>query len=198
MKQLIVFLALAICSMAFAPVKNGYEVGDTAADFSLKNVDGKKMSLADFKTVKGYIVVFDCNTCPISQAYNSRIIALNKKYAPMGFPVIAINPNDAGVSPGDSFDNMVTYAKKKGYEHPYLADETQDVTRAFGATNTPHVYILSKERKVLYIGAIDNSTDEQSVSKKYVESAMDEILGGKAITTPKTKAVGCTVKWKNS
>jgi thiol-disulfide isomerase/thioredoxin len=164
----------------------------------LKNVDGKKLSLADFKEAKGFIVIFDCNTCPVSQAYNNRIIALNKKYASQGFPVVAINPNDPTVSPGDSFERMVSYAKKKGFEHPYLVDETQEVTRSFGATNTPHVYILSKELKVLYVGAIDNSMDEQSVTKKYVESALDELLSGKGVTTTKTKAVGCTIKWKNS
>ena len=198
MKRLIFFLLAAGLLTAATPEKNGYEVGDTATDFKLKNVDGKKLALADLKDAKGYIVIFDCNTCPISQAYNSRIIALNKKYASQGYPVITINPNDPGVSPGDSFDKMVAYAKKKDYTFPYLVDETQEVTKAFGATNTPHVYILSKELKVLYIGAIDNSTDENAVTKKYAESALDELLGGKAVATPKTKAVGCTIKWKNS
>src|SRR6187402_3168805 len=195
MKRLIIFLLGACLLTATAPVKNGYEVGDTATDFKLKNVDGKKLALADFKGAKGYIVIFDCNTCPYSQAYNSRIIALNKKYASQGFPVVTINPNDPDASPGDSFDKMVAYAKKKGYDFPYLVDETQDVTRLYGATNTPHVYVLSKELKVLYVGAIDNSTEEQSVTKKYVETAVDEILAGKSVTTTKTKAVGCTIKW---
>ena len=101
------------------------------------------------------------------------------------------------LSPGDSFEKMVSLAKKKGYDFPYLVDETQGVTTAFGATNTPHVYILSKELKVMYVGSIDNSLDERSVTKKYVESAVDALLAGKIITTTKTKTVGCTIKWKN-
>src|SRR6478735_1813580 len=109
MKRWMIIFVLAFCWMGAAPVNNGYVVGDTAKDFRLKNVDGKMVALADFKEVKGYIVIFDCNTCPVSQAYNNRIIALNKKYASLGFPVIAINPNDPTVSPGDSFERMVSY-----------------------------------------------------------------------------------------
>ena len=100
------------CAMANAPVKDGYEIGDTVADFKLKNVDGKTVSLTDWKDAKGFIVVFDCNTCPVSKKYNERIMALNKMYASKGFPVIAINPNSPEVSAGDSYDEMVKYAKK--------------------------------------------------------------------------------------
>src|SRR5690348_11037086 len=117
MKKVLYFL-LAASLAAFAPVKSGYEVGDSVTDFKLKNVDGKMVSLSDFKSAKGFIVIFDCNTCPVSKAYNERIQALNTKYASKGFPVIAINPNSPDVSYGDSFDEMVKYAKNKGYEFP--------------------------------------------------------------------------------
>ncbi len=196
MKKVLSLLAVAALLVAAAPAKDGYEVGDKVADFKLKNVDGKMVSLADFKTAKGFIVMFDCNTCPVSKAYNERILALNKKYASQGFPVIAINPNDPSVSAGDSFEKMVDYAKKKGYDFPYLVDETQNVAKAFGATNTPHVFVLTKDLTVAYIGSIDNSRDAGNVTKKYVEEAVDALLAGTEVPTPKTKAVGCTIKWK--
>jgi len=179
-----------------------YGVGDTVADFKLKNVDGKMMSLADFKDSKGIILIFDCNTCPFSKAYNDRILSLDKTFSGKGFPVVAINSNDPVVSPGDSYDEMVKHAKSKGYTFPYLFDETQSVAKAFGATNTPHVFVLSRDGdkfNVAYIGAIDNNArDEAGADKKYVEDAVNALLEGKDVSTTKTKAIGCTIKWKNA
>ena len=195
----------AACSLLIAAgsvTAPGYEVGDAVANFKLKNITGKYVSLSDYEASKGLIVVFDCNTCPFSKAYNDRIIALNKKYASKGFPLVAINANDPSKSPGDSFENMVSYAKDHSYDFPYLIDETQSVAQTFGATNTPHVFVLSKsgkEFKVAYIGAIDNnSRDAASADKKYVEEAIDALIAEKAVPTLKTKAIGCTIKWKNS
>ena len=177
-----------------------YEVGDSVTDFKLKNVDGKMVSLSDYKDAKGAIIIFDCNTCPYSKAYNERIIELNSKYASKGFPVITINPNNPELSPGDSYKEMVSQAKKKGYEFPYLQDESQQVARSFGATNTPHVFVLKKDGqnfKVAYIGTIDNNArDGSSVTKKYVEEAVDALLDNKSIPTTRTKAIGCGIKWK--
>jgi len=196
-KSILLTAFIAVLFVAAKPA--GYGVGDTAADFKLKNVDGKMVSLADFKSAKGVIVIFDCNTCPYSKAYNERILALSKKY-PATFPVVAINSNSPELSPGDSFDEMVKYAKTKGYDFPYLFDETQEVAKNYGATNTPHVYVLKKEGgsfKVAYIGAIDNNTkDANAADKKYVEEAVDALLAGNAVPTEKTKAIGCTIKWK--
>jgi peroxiredoxin len=198
MNKLVIVL-LAVVAMAASPVKDGLDVGDTATDFKLKNVDGKTVSLADFKEAKGYIIIFDCNTCPYSKAYNQRIMDLNAKYAGKGIPVLAINANDASVSSGDSFDEMVRIAKKKDYKFPYLVDETQEIAKAYGATNTPHVFVLSKDLKVTYIGAIDdNSRKADAVTKRYVEDAADALLQGKPAPTPKTKAIGCGIKWKSA
>lgn len=195
-------MACVALLVAARPAKEGYEVGDIAKDFTLKNVDGKMVSLADFTAAKGFIVIFDCNTCPVSKAYNSRIISLNNTYQAKGFPVVAINPNHPDASPGDSFEDMVKYAKAKGYTFPYLYDPTQEVAKTFGATNTPHVFVLTKagsNLKVAYIGAIDNNTrDEKGASKKYVEAAVDQLLKNEPVSTSKTKAVGCGVKWKDS
>lgn len=199
-KVKLALIVLAVVLTSAKPVK--YEIGDTVADFKLKNVDGKMVSLADYESAKGAIVIFDCNTCPYSKAYNDRIIALNQKYSPLEFPVIAINANDPQLSPGDSFEAMVSRAKNKKYDFPYLIDETQQVARSFGATNTPHVFVLQrigKDFKVAYIGTIDNnSRDESAVTKKYVENAVNALLGGQTITTPNTKAIGCGIKWRNS
>lgn len=202
MKKILISMLAIVVLVAGSPEKTGYEVGDVAADFKLKNVDGKMISLADFKEAKGFIVIFDCNTCPISKAYTSRIMALNKKYAPLGFPVVAINPNSPEVVAEESYEEMVKLAKKKGYDFPYLYDESQQVVKTFGATNTPHVFILHKnnnELKVAYIGAIDDSSRSASdVTKKYVENAVDQLLSGKPVETTKTKAIGCGVKWKHA
>lgn len=202
MKHLISSIVLLMSFVAASPVRTGYEVGDAVADFKLKNVDGKLVSLADMKDTRGFIVIFDCNTCPYSKAYNERIIALNKKYASEGFPVIAINPNDGTESPGDSYEKNVDYSRKKGYTFPYLTDETQEVTRAFGATNTPHVFVLTrvgKDLKVAYIGTIDdNARNASGVTRKYVEEAVEALLAGKPVSTTKTKAIGCGIKWKNA
>ncbi|HET9053262.1 MAG TPA: thioredoxin family protein [Cyclobacteriaceae bacterium] len=198
-------LIVAVCMfvlVAASPVRTGYEVGDTVADFKLKNTNGKMVALSDYKDVKGVIVIFDCNTCPYSQAWNTRIIALNKKYASQKFPVVLVQPNDPAISQGDSYEKMIEQAENKGYDFPYLFDETQTVAKTFGATNTPHVYVLKKEGaafKVSYIGAIDdNARNESAVTKRYVEDAVDALLGSKAVPTAKTKALGCTIKWKNS
>ncbi len=202
MKKSILLLLCVVLLMAARPAKDGYQVGDTATDFKLKNVDGKVLSLADFSSAKGFIVVFDCNTCPYSKAYNERIVALSKKYASKGFPLVAINSNDPAASPGDSFEEMVKYAKAKKYDFPYLFDESQEIARAYGATNTPHVFILNKAGsalKVAYIGTIDDSPrDASSVSKRYVEDAVDALLAGKEVATSKTKAIGCGIKWKSA
>ena len=190
--------ALLLSSFILRPTADGYKVGDKAADFKLKNTNGKLVSLADNKAAKGYIVVFTCNTCPYAKAYESRIVDLNTKYAPLGYPVMAINPNDASKVPGDSYAAMQT----KKYAFPYLQDESQQGAKTFGATRTPHLYILTRQGSdfvVSYIGAIDdNSEDASLVKTKYVENAMTEIIAGKAPSTNSTKAIGCTIKWKQA
>ena len=200
-KSITMITCLALL-FAGKPVTLNYGVGDTVSDFKLKNVDGKMVSLSDYKNSKGVIVIFDCNTCPVSKKYNERIIGLNKKYAAKGFPVITINSNDPGVSSGDSFDEMVDMAKRKKYDFPYLVDETQEIAKAFGATNTPHVFVLKRngnDFNVAYIGAIDNNSYDASVAdKKYVESAVDALLEGQSVPVTKTKAIGCGIKWKDA
>lgn len=204
MKSLIKLIGtafLAIIISAFAVNSNsgsGYKIGDVAEDFSLENIDGKMVSLSDYKGAKGYIVTFTCNTCPYAVMYEDRIIALNKKYAPMGYPVIAIMPNNVSVKPGDALPEMKKRAEKKGFNFPYLIDKDQNVYPKFGATKTPHVFILEKTNNgniVKYIGAIDdNYKDASLVRTKYVEEAVDALLSSKEISEKETKAIGCGIK----
>lgn len=193
------FLVFAFfVSFGLKTSETGYKVGDAATDFNLKNTDGKLVSLSQFKEAKGFIIVFTCNTCPYSVAYEDRIIALDKKYKSKGYPVIAINPSNPAKSKGDSFDEMVIRAKKKGFTFPYLIDEGQKVYPVYGALKTPHVYVLNKENKVLkvaYIGAIDNNyADAAAVTERYVEKAVDALLNKKAVDPNTTKAIGCGIK----
>ncbi len=181
----------------------GYAVGDLATDFSLPNVDGKEVSLEDYKDAKGFIVVFTCNTCPYAKAYESRIMELDKKYASKGYPVIAINPNDVKASPGDSMDEMLKRSKDRGYSFPYLRDDAQNITAQYGATKTPHVYVLNKEAasryRVEYIGAIDDSPREPAdVQETYVEDAINALLSGDKPTVTTKRAIGCTIKWADA
>ena len=175
----------------------GYKIGDTATDFSLKNIDGKMVSLSDYKDAKGFIVIFTCNHCPFAKAYESRIQALQTKYAPQGYPVIAINPNDPAVQPEDSYSNMINRAKEKGFTFPYLLDEGQKIYPQYGATKTPHVFLLNADRKVMYMGAIDDNVYEpEKIEVKYLENAIEAMKSGKVIATTMTKAIGCSIKTK--
>ncbi|MES2810876.1 MAG: thioredoxin family protein [Bacteroidota bacterium] len=197
------FLALAILFAGLSAftinhLDTGYQIGDTATDFSLKNINDKNVSLKDFNDAKGFIVVFTCNHCPFAVAYEDRIIALDKKYKALGYPVIAINPNNPEVQPKDSFDLMKERAKEKGFTFPYLFDDGQKIYPQYGATKTPHVYLLQKTKAgniVKYIGAIDdNYSDPSAVKVKYVENAVNSLLEGKEIEVKTTKAIGCSIK----
>jgi len=176
----------------------GYKPGDVVQDFRLKNVDGKMISMADFPEAKGFIISFTCNHCPYAVAYEDRIIDLDKKYKPMGYPVIAINPNDPAAEPRDSFDKMIERSNEKGFTFPYLFDEGQKVYPVWGATHTPHMYIVSREGnnlKVVYAGTIDNNwRDASSVTVNYIDNAIASLKEGKKIEQPTTRAIGCTIK----
>ncbi|CAM2812434.1 thioredoxin family protein [Chryseobacterium flavum] len=178
----------------------GYEVGDAATDFKLKNIDGKMVSLSDFKSAKGFIVIFTCNHCPYAKKYENRIIELDKKFKDQGYPVIAINPNDPNVQPEDGYEQMIERAKQKGFEFPYLVDEGQKIYPQYGATKTPHVFVLQKEGSkniVKYIGAIDNNYDNpDDVSEYYVQDAVNALIKGEPVKMAKTVAIGCTIKVK--
>jgi len=183
--------------------KTGYDIGDIATDFKLINIDDAFVSMENYKEAKGFVIVFTCNHCPFSVKYEDRIIDLDEKYKPLGYPVIAISPNDIEAFPEDDLANMKVRAKEKGFTFPYLYDETQEIAKAYGAKKTPHIFLLNKESSedmeqlvVKYIGAIDDDTSEAKVEQKYLANAIDALLNNTEIDPNVTKAVGCSVKWK--
>lgn len=195
--SIIALMNIALLSNA----QDGYKPESEITDFQLKNIDGNIVSLGTLPPSKGYIIIFTCNHCPYAKAYEDRIVQLHLKYAPQGFPVVAINSNDPKVSPEDSYAKMKERAKEKGYPFVYLYDETQSVAKQFGAVRTPHVYLVqnvNNKNTVKYIGAIDNNWENPNLAEqKYVEQAINNLRDGKPIEVPETKAVGCTIKWKN-
>ena len=199
MKNLILIAALVTAAFAHLNAQ-GYKIGDEAINFKLKNIDGKMVSLSDYNSSKGVVVIFTCNHCPYAVAYEDRIIALDKKYKKKGYPVVAINPNDPVRYPADSYENMKKRAKEKGFTFPYLFDEKQEVFPVYGATKTPHVYLLKNQNgkfKVSYIGTIDNSAkDESAVTETYLANAIDALLANNTPSPAETKAVGCSIKVK--
>ncbi|WP_396174914.1 thioredoxin family protein [Flavobacterium sp.] len=198
-KFVVMFVAaVTLTAFTFVDSNKGYEIGDVATDFKLKNVNNKMVSLKDLGETKGYIVIFTCNHCPYAVAYEDRIIELNKKYKSLGYPVIAINPNNPEKQKEDSFEKMQLRAREKGFDFPYLLDEGQKIYPQYGATKTPHVYVLQNTDQgtiVQYIGAIDdNYSDADAVTEKYVENAVDALLNSEEIKVKTTKAIGCSIK----
>jgi len=177
---------------------DGYEIGDEAIDFKLKDVNGKMVSMADYVDAKGFIVIFTCNTCPFAVASEERIVALDKKYKSLGYPVIAVNPNDPKVQPDDTYELMQKKAKGAGFTFPYLYDAEDKVYKTYGATKTPHVYLLQKENGkniVKYIGAIDDNVRKaDAVKDTFLANAIEELLAGKEVSVKETKAIGCSIK----
>lgn len=200
----VIATAIVFGLLSFAPAEKAYKVGDQVADFTLKNtVTGKPVSLYNLPGAsKGVVVMFTCNHCPFAKKYEQRIIDLDKKYAAKGFPVLAISPNDPTIAPDDAPDLLAARAKEKNYSFPYAYDETQAVAKAFGAAKTPHAFLVVKENGkwvLKYMGGIDDNADEpENVKKPYLSNAIDAVLAGKAVEVTETKAIGCTIKWKNS
>jgi peroxiredoxin len=199
MKKLPILLGILIVAATLISLTNieseGLNVGDTAPQINLKGVDGSNFSFEESKDIKGWIVTFTCNTCPYSVMYEDRLIALHNEFAPKGYPVVAINPNDPAAKAGDSYKDMVVRAGEKSFPFVYLFDEGQHVYPAFGASRTPHVFLLDNTRKVRYIGAIDDSArDPEMVKERYVANAIAAIESGKEPKPNFTKAIGCSIK----
>lgn len=196
---LMAMLVLLALSTVQAQPK-GYTLGDAVADFRLKNVDGRTISLADYRSQKGLIVVFMSNHCPFAKAYEDRVSALDRKFSSQGYPVLAIMPNDPTAYEEDSFENMKVRARDKSFPYAYTIDETQATARAFGVTRTPQVYVLKQTNNQFileYVGAIDDSPqDEASVQRRHVDEAVSSLLAGRPVQSPITKPIGCAIKWK--
>jgi peroxiredoxin len=174
------------------------KLGSPAPSFAnLPATDGKKYSLATFADKRVLVIVFSCNHCPYVQAYEERMIALQRDYAAKGVQLVAINSNETEHYPDDDFDGMVKRAKQKGYNFPYLRDDDQSVATAYGATHTPEFFLFDDKRKLRYRGKMDdNYQNASAVKSHYLRDAVAAILAGKDVKEPETYSIGCTIKWK--
>ncbi|MGQ0812553.1 MAG: thioredoxin family protein [Nitrospiraceae bacterium] len=177
-------------------VSENLNVGDVAPPFSLPGVDGRTYDLESFKSETLLVIVFSCNHCPYVQAYEERLVGVQRDYADRRIQLIAINSNDAVNYPEDRFDQMKVRAKAKGFNFPYLRDESQQVARAYGATHTPQLFVFDVDRRLRYSGKIDDNWQQpQAVNRRYLRDALDALLQGREPSEPFTHAIGCTIKW---
>ena len=186
----LVAVTMLVACRAYAAKLN---IGDPAPDWSgIIGIDNAKHSLADYKKTKLLVVVFTCNHCPVAVAYEDRLIAIQKDYKDKGVQVVAVSVNNI---PEDRLDKMKVRAEKKGFNFPYLYDETQKIGVDYGAEVTPHVFVLDAKRKVVYVGAIDDNMKADAVKAHFLRDALDALLVGKEPPKAVTKHFGCSVKY---
>ena len=172
-------------------------INDSLVPFSVKGIDGKTYSASDFKDKKALAVIFWANHCPYVQAWEDRVIQLQKEYADRGVQFVVVSSNDPAKYPEDGFEPMKERARMKGYPFPYVFDETQEVARAYGAERTPEIFLFDKEGRLRYHGAPDDNYETTTaVRHPYFRDAIEAALKGQEPTTQETKPVGCTVKWR--
>lgn len=172
-------------------------LGERAVPFQLRGVDGRTYSLDHFRGKKVAAVIFWCNHCPYVQAWEDRVLALQREYRPRGVEFVLINSNDPAQYPQDSFEAMQQRAREKEYPCPYLFDETQEVARAYGATRTPEVFLFDEELILRYHGRPDdNYEDPAAVRQHYLRDAIEALLAGRTPPVPQTTPQGCTIKWR--
>jgi len=170
-------------------------LGSRAPDFDLQGVDNRKYTLASFTAKPVLVVIFSCNHCPYVKDYESRMVAIQGDYASKGVQLVAINSNDDKAYPEDSFQEMVKRAKERGFNFPYLRDESQEIVEAYGGVCTPHVFAFDSGRILRYRGRIDDSRDPSKVASHDLRNALDDMLAGKSVRVPDTKPFGCSIKW---
>ena len=192
-------VTLSMLILAVPAIAGKLNIGDKlpAADVKMKNIDGKMISINDVKGKIGTAVIFSCNTCPWSVAWEQRITEIGNKFSEKGFGVIQINSNDPVRKPDDSYEGNVKRAEKLGMKFSYASDAGSNVARTFGAERTPEVFVFDADNKLVYHGAVDdNGQDASAVEAHYLINALDEMSGGKAITVSETKSMGCSIKFK--
>lgn len=200
---LLVWNVIPVRAADFQP--NTLALGSAAPGFSLTATDGRTYSLKDFVNARFLVVIFTCNHCPTAQYYEERVKQLVKDYKDKGVAVVAIMPNDpksvrldelGWTDLSDSFAEMKIRARDRQFNFPYLYDgDTESVARAYGPVVTPHAFVFDSERKLRYVGAIDDSERVQHVQKQYLRDALDALIAGKEPPANKTKVVGCSIKW---
>lgn len=172
------------------------KLGMKAPHFKLPGTDGKYYDIGDYKDKKVLCVIFMCNHCPYVIAVQQRINDIAKDYSSKSFSLIAINSNDPGTYPEDSFEEMKIRATEQKYVFPYLYDESQDTARAYDAVCTPDIYLFDENRILRYRGRIDdNWKDESAVTRKELRMAVDALLDGREIDFEIVPSMGCSIKW---
>ena len=172
-------------------------IGSKAKEFSLKGTDGKIYSLKNFAEAKVLVIFFTCNHCPYVIGSDEVTRKTAEKFAAQGVKFVGINSNSRHTYEEDSFENMVKRMKQYKFPWVYLYDETQEVARAYGALRTPHFFVFNEKRKLVYTGrGVDSPRDTSKMTVNDLENALEELLGGKEITTPVTNPIGCNVKWE--
>jgi peroxiredoxin len=169
-------------------------VGDPAPPFEdLPGTDGKRHGFSTFAAAEALVVIFSSNRCPTAKAYASRLNALQADYGPRGVQLVALNSNDPHLYPEESLAGMTERATEDGYTFPFLVDEGQRVARAWGPTCTFHVFLLDHERHLRYEGRFDNARLEDRVTSHDVRDALDDVLAGREVHLPQTRAFGCAL-----
>lgn len=173
------------------------EIGEKALDFSLKGTDNKTYTLENFANNKGLVLFFTCNHCPYVTGSDEITRQLAETFAPLGIAFVAINSNSPNTYKEDSFEGMVARMEEHKFPWVYLHDATQQIALAYGALRTPHFFLFDEERRLIYTGrAVDAPRDASKVTVNDLETALEEFLAGKPLTTPKTNPIGCNVKWE--
>ena len=186
-------LIAAVVLAATAGYAAKLSIGDAAPDWSkIVGIDDKQHGLSDYKDAKIVVLVFTCNHCPVAVAYEDRLVALQKDYKDKGAQVVAVNVNNIA---DDRLEPMKKRAEKKGFNFPYLYDSSQKMGHDYGATVTPHVFLLDKNRKVAYMGAVDDSQNPDKVKTPHLRNAIDALLDGKEPPKTTTQQFGCSIKY---
>jgi len=172
-------------------------LNDAAPAFAkLPSVDGKDYGFADFAKAKVLVIVFTCNSCPYAVDYEERLVAFHKQYCASGdVALVAINSN---LIPEDSLDEMKKRAEKRGFLFPYLFDQSQQTAQNYGALRTPECFVLNQERKIVYMGALDDSAKVEEVKQKFWETAVQASLAGRTPETGETAPIGCLIRFKRT
>jgi len=197
MKKLILVLLILLVNLVFSSFE---ESKRSWKNFELLSTNGKIVSFNDYPNAKGFILVFTCNHCPFAKLYPERLNELNKKYAPLGVPLIAISSTDTIQYEEDTYSKMIEKAASEHFNFPYLFDGEQTVAKSIGAQKTPHAFVIWKEAndwKIKYNGAIDdNGAEPSKVTQSYVQQAVDELLKGKEVSTKEVKSIGCQIHFR--
>ncbi len=192
-------LLIMILSFVMADHHINNNVGGNVKDFTLRNSNNKIISLSNFKNAKGFMIVFTCNHCPFAKLYTQRLNELNKKYAPLGVPLLAINSMDTLLYKEESFVQMRQRAKSEKFNFQYLQDGDQAVGKNFGAKHTPQAFVIwnvKGEWVIKYSGAIDDDGENPQKANSYISNAVKDLLSQRAVSLPETESFGCKIFYR--